>query len=92
VCLRGIYWADRFLGSNLRARKTLRRTAPSELEADARDALAPLLRSGDIRAPIGSPDLRVDVTVDRTIGRAWIYVAWSLPSGVEESTRYALRT
>lgn len=90
---RATWWADAAgqQGSQLHTVKSLRRTAPSELEAFARDALAPLLTAREILPPIGARDLRVEPTVDRALGRASIYIGWSTPGGADESVRYALR-
>ena len=90
---RGAWWADTAgrQGSQLHTVKNIRRTTPSELEAFARDALAPLVTAREILPPRGSRDLRVEPTVDRNLGRAWIYVGWSTPGGAEESTRFALQ-
>ena len=87
------WWADTAgqQGSALYTVKNIRRTTPSDLEAFARDALAPLLAAGEILPPIGAPELRVEPTVDRALGRASIYVGWSTPGGADEHVRYALK-
>ena len=87
------WWADTAgqQGSLLYTVKNLRRTTPSDLEAFARDALAPLLAAREILPPVGARDLRVEPTVDRALGRASIYVGWSTPGGADESLRFALR-
>src|SRR5437773_2447925 len=90
---KGKWWADSTgqQGSELYKVKNLRATTPSQLEAFARDALQPLLVAREILPPRGARDLRVEATVDRSTGRAWIYVAWSTPGGTDEHTRYAMR-
>ena len=90
---RSAWWADRTgqQGSQLYTVKNLRRSTPSELEAFARDALAPLVTAREILPPLGARDLRVEPTVDRALGRASIYVGWSTPGGVDENVRWALR-
>ena len=87
------WWADTAgqQGSQLYTVKNIRRTTPSELEAFARDALAPLVTAREILPPVGSRDLRVEPTADRNLGRALIYIGWSTPGGAEESLRYALK-
>ena len=89
---RAAWWADTNgdYGSQLRSVKNIRRATPSELEAFAREALAPLVTTREILPPRGQRDLRVEVTVDRALGRAWIAIGWSTPGGTEESTRYPL--
>lgn len=89
---RARWWADATgsYGSQLHTVKTLRRATPSELEAFAREALAPLVTARTILPPRGRRELRVDVTLDRALGRASIEVGWSTPGGGDESTRYAL--
>ena len=89
---RARWWADTAgqQGSELYTVKNIRRATPSELEAFARDALAPLVAAREILPPRGFRDLRVEPTVDRALGRASIYLAWSTPGGAEEQVRYAL--
>ena len=88
----GAWWADSSgqQGSKLFAVKNLRRATPSELEAFAREALAPLVTAREILPPRGASQIRVEPTVDRALGRAWLYVGWSTPGGEDESVRFAL--
>lgn len=90
---KGAWWADEDgqQGSQLYSVKNIKRTTPSELEAYARAALAPLVAAREILPPLGSRDIRVEPTVDRARGRASICVGWSTPGGIEENARVALR-
>lgn len=89
---RARWWADTAgqQGSELYTVKNIRRTTLSELEAFARDALAPLVAAREIAPPRGQRQLRIEATIDRALGRAWIEIGWSTPGGDEEHVRYAL--
>ena len=90
---KGAWWADTTgqQGSELHTVKNLRRTTPSDLEAFARDALAPLVSAGEILPPRGASQIRVEPTVDRAGGRARIYLGWATPGGTDEEIHLALR-
>ena len=95
VAHRALWWADKSgtYGSRLRDVKNLRRTTPSDLEAFAREALAPLVTAGEILPPRG--ERQVLATIEkfkRTEGRAVVVVRWATPSGEEPPpARYPLR-
>lgn len=91
--VRGRWWADSTgaYGSRLREVKNLRRTTPGDLESYAREALAPLVTAGEILPPRGARQITVEVSqFNRQLGRAVIFVAWVVPGGAEQSTRYPL--
>lgn len=93
VAVRGKWWADTTgqRGSRIGEVKTLKRTAPSDLEAYTREALAPLVTAGEILPPRGQHEISVDIEqFQRAVGRAVIVVGWSIPGGTDQSTRYPL--
>lgn len=94
AAVRGKWWADVSgqRGSRLGgARSILGATTTSDVEADAREALAPLVSAGEILPPTGQSTIGVNVTIDRAAGRIVLSVSWTTPTGASQSTRYALR-
>ncbi len=94
VAHRGKWWADTTgaRGSRLGEVKTLRGVTPDDLEAFAREALAPLVEAREILPPQGQDRIRVDVErFDRAQGAAVIVVGWSVPGGTDQTLRHPLR-
>lgn len=91
---RGKWWADTTgtFGSRLHEVQNLRRRTPSDLEAFAREALAPLVAAGEILPPKGATQIAVQVEYfNRAVGSARIFVGWSIPGGDDQQARYPLR-
>lgn len=89
---RATWWADGAGSYGRRDRKgVLRDRAVSDLEADVREALAPLVAAKEILPRKGADAIGVTVTLNRAAGAAVVVVAWLTPGGNEETARAPLR-